>query len=248
MPFPWAAAALAGGSLLEFGGQKKANARNIALAREQMAFQERMSSTAYQRAAKDIEAAGLNRVLALGGPSSSPGGQTATMQNPYSGAKGSALAIAQIENIRAQTEKTKAETDVLKPKAKIGETVGGALETGINSAAGAIPKVKQTLGDPKYWEAVKDRINRGIESVGQGASSAIETARNSKTLQSVQDFFQSEKPTRQEKSEFQQQWNSLPGHWKDKQRMAWMSQNFKGRWPDWAMDILYEHYPEARPK
>jgi len=41
-----------------------------------------MSSTAYQRAAVDLDKAGLNRILALGSPASSPGGSTAVMQNP----------------------------------------------------------------------------------------------------------------------------------------------------------------------
>lgn len=46
-------------------------------AREQMAFQERMRDTAYQAATKDLEKAGLNRILALGGPAASPGGAMA---------------------------------------------------------------------------------------------------------------------------------------------------------------------------
>lgn len=72
-----------GGFLGGLFGGKSQNAANRKLAREQMAFQERMSNTAYQRAAKDLEAAGLNRILALGSPASSPGGQTAQMQNEF---------------------------------------------------------------------------------------------------------------------------------------------------------------------
>lgn len=49
--------------------------------RKQQKFQEKMANTQYQRAAKDLEAAGLNRVLALGGGASAPAGTASTLPN-----------------------------------------------------------------------------------------------------------------------------------------------------------------------
>ena len=51
-------------------------------AKSQMRFQEHMANTQYQRAAKDLEAAGLNRIIALGSPADSPGGAGYSMQKP----------------------------------------------------------------------------------------------------------------------------------------------------------------------
>lgn len=92
----------------------KQNRMQMAMAQKQMDFQERMSSTAYQRSAKDLAAAGLNRVLALGSGATTPSGAQAQITNEGQPAINTALAIkrqtAEIENIEATTAKTTAET------------------------------------------------------------------------------------------------------------------------------------------
>jgi len=68
---------------INFFSARDTNKKAKKLAREQMAFQERMSNTQYQRAVKDLKAAGLNPMLAyMQGGASSPSGAQPSLKTP----------------------------------------------------------------------------------------------------------------------------------------------------------------------
>lgn len=107
----WLPAAIAGGASLLGGALGNRAARNES--RRNRRFQERMSSTAWQRGVADMEAAGLNPALAYGaGGASTPGGSMASQSDVVSPAVNSAMA-ANMQRKQLQAIDTAIKKDIM---------------------------------------------------------------------------------------------------------------------------------------
>lgn len=163
-------------------GQAAANRQNIALAREQMSFQERMSGTAYQRAMKDMRMAGLNPMLAYQqGGASTPGGAKAEVASTAAPAVSSALAVsritADIAAIKAGILKTRAETDAI--RGRPGRVLEPVVDVGVDLARGLMTGTPEFLapgghvmppGYPSMSELIRATSARAVKGFKEVAA------------------------------------------------------------------------------
>lgn len=194
------------GGLLGRSGAKDANRQNREMARESMAFEERMSSTAVQRRVEDLKAAGLNPMLAYNDAASQPSGATAQASNVntplaegISSGVNSALAVraqnAQIANLGAQTQAALANADNQRAQAGLhaaqASVIPSSIESNVASAAESRNRVSianqklqseldvlRSTRDSQDASAALHRIEQMLKSFGiTGASNEAEIQR-----------------------------------------------------------------------
>ena len=183
------------GQKAERESMREANRFSAREATKNRQFQERMASTQYQRAMSDMEQAGLNPIVAMGGgaspsaapsgsaPSGTKGNQGQIIQNAVNNAVNSALNSkqiknqeklidAQVANQHASAQKTMSEKQTIDYNRGI-STEGGRRTTDNESIIGKI------LGDskkiltgalklPKIFKSKKQRtLKKEIKNIGE---------------------------------------------------------------------------------
>ena len=193
-----AAAAAVGSAILSNKGQKEANEAqadqaqlnrefNSAEAAKTREWQENMRATQYQTAVSDLKAAGLNPMLAYQqGGAGTPTGATASnsgipqIGNKVAAGLTAAAQAAQIMNLKAQTEKTEADTEVSVATAKQVEAQTHMTTTSTTKIAQETENLKEQIAQIRQNVHLQraqtgESLNKQVLTVQQAELARIET-------------------------------------------------------------------------
>ena len=175
-----------------YRGQQIANETNLAIAQKQQEFQERMSSTAYQRAVADMMAAGLNPMLAYSqGGASAPLGATTQVQN----ALGAAVTSGQ-QGFQTALNAANSEADILLKREQAG--AAGSQED-LNRANMNLSLVKaanesvQLPGHEQFVNQVSSQIKVNNAIAASNTAQAAKTTAEQPEAIAVGEVYKGEK-------------------------------------------------------
>lgn len=115
------------GAVAGLAGTWWQNRSSAKAAKEQRDFEERMSSTAHQRGAADLRAAGLNRLMASHGGASTPGGARADVDDLGAGSARGLQAALGIKQAKADIDLTNAQAAQANASGQLSNAQAGDL-------------------------------------------------------------------------------------------------------------------------
>lgn len=172
---------------LDVIGGMAANEQQVGLSREQMAFQERMSSTAYRRAMQDMREAGLNPMLAAKvGAASTPAGAMPQIRNVLGEAVGRMSSAASAVRAPAEVGLTEEQVIVARNTGqKIAQEILNARTQGdvIAETVGVLKAQQKQLGTQVALG--EENIKLIAEQIKKTEAERILTALDAQAMQAI---------------------------------------------------------------
>lgn len=176
-----------GSGFLGFLGSRSANRASAKAAQAQMDFQERMSSTAYQRSMADMEKAGLNPILAYQkGGASTPGGAMPNITNQLEAAAASAKSFA-TDMYGASVARDNAR--VAKQEGDVAELANIPTRAALEVAKKADRIIRDKLDETKQTRKEEPSSAKHLRRTQEATGEALKDLKTAKTVGDVIESF-----------------------------------------------------------